>query len=190
MKVKDLLNKYYEKFKNEYEPLPRKLSELDSKIETERYRLNDIGVNPDNPNYHDRDKCSNFKYLKWEYNYEKEKALKLKNNMIKLNKILNNNEQLISLKRNKLNAFAYNKIRLDVGKSAIGDFKSTITSDIKGSIGGSSFLGFGSVGGNIKGYIDGESSANYEEYILVKYKYNLDFEIEEFLFDVYEYING
>lgn len=190
MKVKDLLNKYYEKFKNEYEPLPRKLSELDSKIKTERYRLIDIGVMfPDNPNYHDRDKCSNFKYLKWQYNHEKEKALKLKNNMIKLNKILNNNEQLISLKRNKLTDFAYNKIILGIGKSAVSNSNSSINGDIKGSIGGSSFLGFGSVGGNIKGYIDGESSANYEEYILVKYKYNLDFEIEEFLFNVYDYIN-
>lgn len=119
----------------------------------------------------------------------KKKALKLKNNMIKLNKILNNNEQLISLKRNKLTDFAYNKIILDIGKSAVGNSNSSINGDIKGSIGGSSFLGFGSMGGNIKGCVNGESSANYEEYILVKYKYNLDFEIEEFLFNIYDYIN-
>ena len=188
MKLIDLLNKHYDLFKEEYNALTERLPIAREELTEEENKLIEQGISYHFQDYENRYKCFKYDKIKNEIEEINKNIPILKNNMIKINEILNNSERLISLKRNELDKFSYNKIILDSGTLAEGNSNSNINGNIKGGIGGSSFLGFGSIDGSMKSNIDGKSNANYKEYIIIKYKYNLDFEIEEFLFDIDEYI--
>lgn len=188
MKIKDLLSKHYDLFKEEYNTLTERLPIAREELTEEEDKLREQGISYSFQYNGDRYKYFEYNKIKKEIEEINENIPRLKNNMIKINEILNNNERIISLKRNELDKFSYNKIILDSGTCAEGKSNSNINGNIKGGIGGSSFLGFGSIDGSMKGNIEGKSNANYEEYIIIRYKYNLDFEIEEFLFDINEYI--
>ena len=196
MKVIDLINKYYDEYKNEYQLKIERKNVVDKELKDIEENLREKGYYSGH-NPFGRYSGSSCKYFGDDYDWftldTEQKELKkdiplLKEKMIKLNKIINNNEQLISLMKDDLEQFSYNKIILEVGTNGIGQSNSSIDGKIKGGMSGSSFLGFGDIGGNIDGYIKGNSNSKFEDYILIKYKYNLDYDIDEFLFDINEYI--
>lgn len=198
MKLIELIQKYYDEYKNEYQLKNDRKNIVDKELKEKEEYLREQGYfSGHNP--FGRYSRSSEKYFGDDYDWfvldAEQKELNndipyLKEKLIKLNKIINNNEQLISLKRDVLKQFSYNKIILEVGTSGIGQSNSKIDGKINGNMSGSSFLGFGDIGGSIDGYIKGNSNSEYEEYILIKYKYNLDYDIDEFLFDINEYLNN
>ena len=192
MKLKELFQKHYDLLKKEYQEicdrLPIAIEEKQDefkKIREEGYDELDIEFN--------QVPCSlvsNYKMLEWEIDTKEPNKSILLNKLNKINEILNNDEHIISLKRTELENFSKGKIILEVGTSAIGNSKSNIKGKLSGGIDGSSFFGFGNINGSINGSLNGTSNAHYEEYILVKYKYNLDYEIEEFLFNIDDYLKS
>ena len=196
MKVIDLIKRYYDEYKKEYQSKVERKNVVDKELKDTEEDLREkgyyYGYNP-----FGRYSGSSCNYFGDDFDWrklvtEQEELIKdiplLKEKMIKLNKIINNNEQLISLKKDDLEQFSYNKIILEVGTNGIGQNNSNIDGKIKGGMSGSSFLGFGSIDGSVDGFIKGNSNSKYEDYILIKYKYNLDYDIDEILFDINEYI--
>ena len=196
MKIKELIEKKYKEFEKEYDEKNERILKVKQELKEIEEALKEKGYYSGH-NPFGRYSGSSCNYFGDDYDWftlDKEKTElnqdipRLKEKLIKLNKIINNNEQLISLKRDVLEQFSYNKIILEVGTSGIGQSNSNIDGKINGGMSGSSFLGFGSIDGNINGYIKGNSNSEYEDYILIKYKYNLDYEINEKLFDINEYL--
>lgn len=141
------------------------------------------------------DICSTSKYHDLLDNIKKdtERLPIVKYHLITLNKKLNNSEHLVSLNRKELNErcdWFVDKTILGVGTNAMGDSNASVHGKIDGGMSGASFLGFGSISGYIDGKIDGNSNAKYEENILIKFKYNLDYKIDELLFNINDYIGG
>lgn len=197
MKAIELISRYYDDYKKEYQTKSERKLIVDKELKDKEEELREegyySGYSPFDKWNRSSDVCYFGDSYEWRSLSDESKELKtdiplLKEKMIKLNKIINNNEQLISLKRDELEHFSYNKIILEVGTSGIGQSNSNIDGKIDGGFSGSSFLGFGDIGGNINGYVKGNSNSKYEDYILIKYKYNLDYEIDEFLFDIDEYL--
>lgn len=191
LKIKELLEKQYNSLKEEYQltcdRLPIAIKEQQDeyeKIRKENYDTLDIHFNKAPYSL-----INKYKILESEIATRQSNKPILLKKLNKINEILNNDAHIISLKRNELEKFSKGKIILEVGTSAIGNSNSNIKGKIDGGINGSSVLGFGGINGSINGYIDGKTSSHYEEYILVKYKYNLDYQIEEFLFDINDYLN-
>jgi len=42
---------------------------------------------------------------------------------------------------------------------------------------------FGSIGGYVEGNVKGNSNSNYEDYLLIKYTYDLDLELEDYMLE-------
>lgn len=191
LKIKDLLQKQYDLFKDEYQRICNRLPvakidlhNAEQKLK-EEYGYDDIDI------WHDRVPY----YLIHEYNKLKDEIKDipkqqsiLLEKMNKINEILNNDEHIISLQRKQLDKFSRGKVILEIGTSAIGNSNANIKGKLNGRIDGNSFLGFGNINGSINGNLNGTSNSYYEEYILVKYRYNLDYEIEEFLFNIDDYL--
>lgn len=189
LKIKELLQKQYDLFKEEYQkmcdrlPIAREEEEKEEKRLRENYDYYEI--------YQNKNNCASTLYdIRSEIAKIKKQQPILLEKLNKINEILNNGEHIISLKRTQLDKFSRGKIILEVGTSAIGNSSANINGKLSGGIDGSSFLGFGSINGSISGDLNGTSNAHYEEYILVKYKYNLDYEIEEFLFNIDDYLES
>lgn len=107
----------------------------------------------------------------------------LKTILYRTKEVLDNKEQYISIKKEELNSFAkYKNIEI---LDKIGEYcdNSNIKGNIEGYLSGSKALGFGSIGGNIEGKLNGQSNANYEDSILIKYTYDLDYELEDYILD-------
>lgn len=106
--------------------------------------------------------------------------------------ILNNKERYVSINKSKLfGASNYYNIEL-VTKSSEYNASSSINGKIEGNLdggldGGKAF-GFGSIGGsiegNLDGYIKGKSNTEYDEKIIAKITYNLDYELEDYELDI------
>ena len=189
MKLKQYIDKYYDTFKTEYCASEIDLDSTEKmQKDREQYLKDQFMYAPDYWRYshYSDDRV-------WEQNNARIKKLKndivvLKEKMTKLTTIKNNNEQLISLSRKDLNSFSFDKIILEVGTSGLGESNAELQGSLKGGMSGSSFLGFGSIGGSIKGSINGSSSSKYEDYILIRYKYDLDYVIDEIIFDIELYL--
>lgn len=188
MKLKELFKKHYDLLKEEYQTICDKLPVAREEERKEEKRLREEGFDYTDI-YFNRNNCSStLTDIRCEINKIKNRQPILIDKMNKINEILNNDEHIISLKRTELDKFSKGKIILEAGTSAVGNSNSNIKGKLSGGIDGSSFLGFGNVNGSISGSLNGTSNAHYEEYILVKYKYNLDYEIEEFLFNIDDYL--
>ena len=192
MKIRELFQKHYDLLKEEYQtmcdrlPIAKKEKQNEfEKIKEEDYDELDIHFNRITFSL-----VTKYNMLEREIDTIISNKPILLNKLNKINEILNNDEHIISLKRNELEMFSKGKIILEVGTSAIGNSNSNIKGKLSGGIDGSSFFGFGSIDGSISGSLNGTSNAHYEEYILVKYKYNLDYEIEEFLFNIDDYLKS
>ncbi len=197
MKLIDLIEKYYDDYREKYAIKIDRKPILEEEKKKKEKELREEGYYSGYNSHRWLGGTDKYFGDDWDWRKldEEQKELNkdipnLKNRLIKLNKIINNNEQLISLKRDQLKGFTYDKIILEVGISGLGQSNSNIKGNIKGNMSGSSFLGFGDIGGYIDGFVDGNSNSKYEDYILIKYKYNLDYEIEECLFDINEYLGG
>ena len=189
MKLKELFRNQYNELKKEYLEICDRLPAIEKEEIAEETRLKekydycDITFN--------RNFCaSKLISLGNEKKQKRQEKTNLLNKLNKINEILNNDVHVISLKRTELKNFSKGKIILEVGTSAIGNSKSNIKGYLNGGLDGRSFLGFGNIDGSISGSIKGNSNVHYEEYILVKYKYNLDYEIEEFLFNIDDYLES
>lgn len=190
MKVGDLLHKQYDLIKKEYQEIYDRLPVAKKEEQEEEQRLREQGYDY-NDIYFNKNNCGFIlRNIRNEIEKINEQKPILIDKLNKINEILNNNEHIISLKRTELEKFSKGKIILEVGTSAIGNSNSNIKGKLSGGIDGSSFLGFGNIDGSINGSLNGTSNAHYEEYILVKYKYNLDYEIEEFLFNMDDYLES
>lgn len=190
MKLKELFQKHYNLLKEEYQTMCNNEPNIKEREKTEEKRLKEEGYD-DLDIYFNKNYCATKLYsIREEKNHTKTQKPILIDKLNKINEILNNDEHIISLKRTELEKFSKGKIILEVGTSAIGNSNSNIKGKLNGDIDGSSFLGFGSIDGSISGSLNGTSNAHYEEYILVKYKYNLDYEIEEFLFNIDDYLES
>ena len=188
LKIKELLQKQYDIFKEEYQTMQSNLPYIKDRERDEEKRLKEEDYD-DLDIYFNKNSCATrLCSIRGEENQIKQQLPILLEKMNKINEILNNDEHIISLKREQLDKFSKGKIILEVGTSAIGNSNSNIKGKLSGGIDGSSFLGFGSIDGSISGSLNGTSNSHYEEYILVKYKYNLDYEIEEFLFNIDDYL--
>ena len=190
MKLKELFKKHYDLLKEEYQTMCNNELNIKEREKVEEKRLKEEGYD-DLDIHFNKNYCATRLYnIREEKNYTKTQKPILIDKLNKINEILNNDEHIISLKRIELEKFSKGKIILEVGTSAIGNSNSNIKGKLSGDIDGSSFLGFGSIDGSISGNLNGTSNAHYEEYILVKYKYNLDYEIEEFLFNIDDYLES
>ena len=190
MKVGDLLHKQYDLIKKEYQEICDRLPVAKKEEQEEEQRLREQGYDY-NDIYFNKNNCGFIlRNIRNEIEKINEQKPILIDKLNKINEILNNNEHIISLKRTELEKFSKGKIILEVGTSAIGNSNSNIKGKLSGGIDGISFLGFGNIDGSINGSLNGTSNAHYEEYILVKYKYNLDYEIEEFLFNMDDYLES
>lgn len=190
MKVGDLLHKQYDLIKKEYQEIYDRLPVAKKEEQEEEQRLREQGYDY-NDIYFNKNNCGFIlRNIRNEIEKINEQKPILIDKLNKINEILNNNEHIISLKRTELEKFSKGKIILEVGTSAIGNSNSNIKGKLSGGIDGISFLGFGNIDGSINGSLNGTSNAHYEEYILVKYKYNLDYEIEEFLFNMDDYLES
>ena len=190
MKLKELFQKHYDLLKEEYQTTCNNEPNIKEREKAEEKRLKEEGYD-DLDIYFNKNYCATRLYsIREEKNHIKTQKPILIDKLNKINEILNNDEHIISLKRTELEKFSKGKIILEVGTSAIGNSNSNIKGKLSGGIDGSSFLGFGNIDGSISGSLNGTSNAHYEEYILVKYKYNLDYEIEEFLFNIDDYLES
>ena len=190
MKLKELFKKHYDLLKEEYQTMCDRLPIAREEERKEEKRLREEGFDYTDIYFNKNYCASTLNNIISEINEILKEQPILIDKLNKINEILNNDESIISLKRNELEKFSKGKIILEVGTNAIGDSNSNIKGKLSGGIDGSSFLGFGSVNGSITGSLNGTSNAHYEEYILVKYKYNLDYEIEEFLFNIDDYLES
>ena len=190
MKLKELFKKHYDLLKEEYQTMCDRLPIAREEERKEEKRLREEGFDY-NDIYFNRNYCaSTLNDIRSEITKIQKEQPILIGKLNKINEILNNNEHIISLKRTELERFSKGKIILEVGTSGIGNSNSNIKGKLSGGIDGSSFFGFGSIDGSISGSLNGTSNAHYEEYILVKYKYNLDYEIEEFLFSIDDFLES
>ena len=188
MTLKELFKKHYDLLKEEYQTMCDRLPIAREEERKEEKKLREEGFDYSDIYFNKNNCSSTLTDIRSEINKIQKKQPVLIDKLNKINEILNNNEHIISLKRTELEKFSKGKIILEVGTSAIGNSNSNIKGKLSGEIDGSSFLGFGSINGSISGSLNGASNSHYEEYILVKYKYNLDYEIEEFLFNIDEYL--
>ena len=190
MILKELFQKHYNLLKEEYQTICDRLPIAKEEEKKEEKRLREEGIDYTDIYFNKNNCASTLNNIRSEINkIQKERPI-LIDKLNKINEILNNDEHIISLKRTELEKFSKGKIILEVGTSAVGNSNSNIKGKLSGGIDGSSFLGFGSINGSISGSLNGTSNAHYEEYILVKYKYNLDYEIEEFLFNIDDYLES
>lgn len=190
MILKELFKKHYDLLKEEYQTMCDRLPIAREEERKEEKRLREKDFDYTDIYFNKNNCASTLNDIRSEINkIQKERPI-LIDKLNKINEILNNNEHIISLKRTELEKFSKGKIILEVGTSAIGNSNSNIKGKLSGGIDGSSFFGFGSIDGSISGSLNGTSNAHYEEYILVKYKYNLDYEIEEFLFNIDDFLES
>lgn len=111
--------------------------------------------------------------------------------LVRIKDILDNKEHYVTI--NKKDLYKISKYRNVNLLSKTGEYNasSSSCSDTSGSLNGGfsghSFLGCGSIGGNISGNLDSHSeshsNAHYQEDIIVKITYNLDYEIEDYMLD-------
>lgn len=179
------ISKSIKEIANEYNILPYTLNECGKKIEDIWLRKYNASEKPCFvTNYYD---VWEHEYIlkinNYDYNNYYKKQLSLRSLLIRTKEILENKERYISIKKSELHGFSkYKNIEL-LDKISEYDSTSNINGELTGKLSGHKTFMFGSIGGSIAGELKGNSNSNYEDYLLIKYTYDLDLEVEDYMLD-------
>lgn len=123
------------------------------------------------------------KFFTYVYNELCDKQISLKAKLLITKEILDNKEQYITINKKQLNDFAkYKNIEI-LGTTGEYNAHSKTKGDLDGYLKGSKALWFGSINGEINGSLESKSKAHYEDDLLIKFTYDLDYEVEDYMLD-------